>query len=122
MGELGELVSISLSGYGLAFAIIALIVAIPYLIVRRELSEEKPSPPPSPTPPSRGVEGVVEPEIVAAAVAAALHVHEARRVERAAIRRRYSTVSSWGVASRLDALQHELERGWGARRWRGSRC
>ena len=109
-----------MSGYGLAFAIISLIVAIPYVILRRGVSEAKPiHPSTAESGREEGGEGV-EHDIVAAAVAAALYVHEMEGAWRRGVKR-YSPISGWSVASRLDTV-NQFEEGWGARRWRASRC
>jgi len=118
---LSLLTSISLAGYGLAFAIISLIVAIPYLLLRKSGAEAAPAP----SAPSRRVEASTEsarappPEILAAAIAAAIHVHTLRR---RALRERTSFVGivdplgrdRWRAASRL--MEYSVyERGWGRR-------
>ena len=119
--ELGLLLSISLSGYGMAFAIIALIVAIPYILLRREVA---PKQPPSAPSEARAAEEAKagaskDLELLAAAVAAAIYVHtsRARRAPRARAYAGYAPVSGWIVAARIDQMT-TLERGWGGRSWR----
>ena len=117
--DLGLLLSISLSGYALAFAIIGLIVAIPYLLLRREAIPTK-AERASREAGASVSEAPVDEELMAAAIAAALYVHS-RRVSRKVVvkARSYAPTSSWGIAARLDQLA-TFERGWGARGWRGS--
>ncbi|NPA96010.1 MAG: hypothetical protein GXO32_00225 [Crenarchaeota archaeon] len=120
--ELGLLLSISLSGYGMAFAIISLIVAIPYFLLRREVA---PKPTARAEQPSaagaKEVAGASEEEamLLAAAVAAAMHVHTSlrRRAPAARAYTGYAPVSGWIVAARIDQMT-SLERGWGGRAWR----
>ncbi len=122
-GELGLLMSISLSGYAMAFAIIALIVAIPYLLLRREALERSASPQPlatSAAPESASKELGVSDELLAAAVAAAMYVHASRAKRFAKLGRGYAPTSSWVVAARMDQVA-QFERGWGERKWRGYR-
>jgi len=125
MNMLSLLTSISLSGYGLAFGIISLIVAIPYVLLRKSGEEAAP---PSPEgvgerstaeAESGGGGAEVPSEIVAAAIAAAVYVHTARR-RAVQVSTGFVGVSDplgrdrWRASARL-IESSAYERGWGRR-------